>query len=87
MAKHSYCFCPECKKWVPSESMNYFDDIRVCHWCLNQIQEQFPHNKFVHEPNYGKVQCIMCDSYETEHIAGTQPRKYKCTECGEEFIL
>lgn len=87
MAGHSYCHCPECKKWVPSDSMNYFDGIRVCHWCLNQIQEQFPHNKFVHDPNFGKEQCIMCDSYETEYISGTKPPKYKCRECGEEFVL
>lgn len=82
-----YCHCPECKKWVPTNSMNYFDGHRVCNWCLNQEQEQPPHDKFVHDPYHGKVQCIMCDSYETYYIEGTKIRKYKCRECGEEFIL
>lgn len=83
----SYGYCPECKKWVPSDSMNYFDGIRVCNWCLNQEQGKPPHDKFVYDPHYGKTQCIMCDSYETDYIPGTNPRKYKCRECGEEFIL
>lgn len=82
----SYGYCTECKKWVPSDSMNYFDGLRVCDWCLNQEQEQPPHDKFVYDPHYGKVQCIMCDSYETDYIEGTKPRKYKCRECGEEFV-
>ena len=86
-AGQSYCHCPECEKWVPSESMNYFDGIRVCNWCLNEEQEKPPHNKFVHDPSYGKIQCIMCDSYNTLYIEGTKPRKYVCRECGEEFIL
>lgn len=86
--KHSFEFsyCPECKKWIPREHMNYFEGIRVCDWCLNQLQEQPPHNEFVYDPHYGKVQCIMCDSYETDYIPGTKPRKFICRECGEEFI-
>lgn len=83
----SYNHCQECKKWVPSDRMNYFDGMRICDWCLNQEQEQPPHDKFVYAPNFGKVQCIMCDSYDTDYIAGTLPRKYKCRECEEEFIL
>lgn len=83
---HSYSYCPECQKWIPSECMNYFDGIRVCNWCLNQEQDRPPHDKFVHDPYYGKVQCIMCDSYNTVYIEGTKPRKYLCRECGEEFI-
>ena len=83
----SYSHCPECKKWVAADSMHYFDGIRVCNWCMNQEQETPPHDKFVYDPNYGKVQCIMCDSYETYYIEGTNPRKYKCRECEEEFIL
>ena len=82
-----YCHCPECKKWVPSDSMNYFDGMRVCNWCLNQEQEKTTHNKFVHDPNFGKVQCIWCDSYNTRRLSGPIPRKYFCNECGEEFIL
>ena len=89
MAKQSfsYCYCPECKKWVPSDSMDYFEGMRVCDWCLNQEQEKPPHDAFVYEPTYGKVQCIMCDSYYTIYIEGTKPKKYICRECGEEFIL
>lgn len=84
MAGNSYCHCPECKKWVPSNSMNYFDGIRVCNWCLNQ--ETTP-DEFVHDPYFGKTQCIMCDSYDTRCLLGPTPRKYICNECGEEFIL
>lgn len=87
MADYAYCYCPECKKWVPADSMHYFDGIRVCEWCLNQTQEEYPHNTFIYEPTYGRVQCIMCDSYETSPIEGTKPSKYRCSECGEEFIL
>ena len=83
----SYVHCPECKKWVPADSMNYFDGMRVCNWCLNQEQEQPPHDKFVYDPNFGKAQCIMCDSYDTNYIANTRPAKFKCSACGEEFIL
>lgn len=87
MPSFEYIFCPDCKKWIPVGNVNHFDGIIVCDWCLNQEQEQPPHNTFVYEPNYGKVQCIMCDSYDTDFIVGTEPRKYKCHECGEEFIL
>ena len=82
-----YCHCPECKKWVFAESMNYFDGIRVCNWCLNQEQETPPHDSFVYDPHFGKTQCIMCDSYDTQRIPDTKPQKYICSECGEEFIL
>lgn len=82
----SWSHCPECEKWVPADSMNYFDGIRVCNWCLNQEQEKPPHDQFVYQPS-NKVQCIMCDSYKTDKIEGTDPQKYKCSECGEEFIL
>ena len=85
MADLGYCHCPECKKWIPSNHMNYFDGIRVCDWCLNQEQEKPPHNRFVHDPNYGKVQCIWCDSYNTERVKGT--KRIKCNNCEEEFIL
>ena len=89
MAEYNSCysFCTDCRKWVPVEYMNYFDGMRVCDWCLNQEQEKPPHNKFVRTPNYGGVQCVMCDSYDTGYIEGTHPEKYKCRECGEEFIL
>jgi hypothetical protein len=86
MPSFEYAHCPECKKWVPSDTMNYFDGLRVCNWCLNQEQEKPPHDKFVYDPNYGKARCIICDSYDTEYIEGTHPYKYKCRECGEEFI-
>ena len=81
-----YSFCPDCKKWIPAEFMHYFDGIKVCDWCMNQEQEEYPHNTYVHEPYYGKAQCIMCDSYDTSYVEGTKPKKYKCNECGEEFI-
>ena len=87
MAGFSFCHCPDCKKWVPSEHMNYFDGMKVCDWCLNQEQEKPPHDRFVYDPNFGKTMCIMCDSYNTEYIPRTKPSKYKCRECGEEFIL
>lgn len=87
MPKHSfeYSFCPDCKKWIPANNMNYFDGIKVCDWCLNQNQETPPHDTFVYEPHYGKTQCIWCDSYETDYL-GTIPKKYRCRNCGEEFI-
>lgn len=84
MATNGYCHCPECKKWVPASSMNYFDGMRVCSWCLNQ--EATP-DSFVYDPYFGKTQCIMCDSYDTRHLLGPTPNKYICNECGEEFIL
>ena len=81
MDLYSRCHCPECKKWVPAESMNYFDGLRVCSWCLNQ--EPTPDN-FVYDPHFGQVQCIMCDSYNTKELV---KNKYQCRECGEEFII
>jgi hypothetical protein len=71
---------------VPVGNMNYFEDMKVCYWCMNQKQDEPPHDKFVYEPHYGQVQCIMCDSYNTIKIESTQPQKYRCRECGEEFI-
>lgn len=64
--------------------MNYFDGLRVCNWCLNQEQNEPPHDRFICDPNFGKVQCIMCDSYNTKEL---RKNKYQCRECGEEFIL
>ena len=82
MPSYEYCHCPECRRWVPSNKMNYFDGIKVCNWCLNE--EPTP-DEFIHEPHYGKVQCIWCDSYDTDYL-GTIPKKYRCRNCGEEFI-
>ena len=87
MAAESYSWCPDCKKWIPGENMNYFEGMKVCDWCLNQEQNKPPHDRFVQDLYYGKKQCIMCDSYETEYIEGTKPKKYKCSECKEEFTL
>lgn len=84
MATEGYSWCPECKKWIPGQYMNYFDGIKVCDWCMNQEQEKPPHNKFIHDPYYGKKQCIMCDSYNTVCIGN---ERYKCNDCEEEFIL
>lgn len=84
---YSYSHCPVCKKWVTAEDMHYFSGMKVCDWCLNQEQEKPPHDRFVYDPCYGKVQCIWCDSYNTRHLLGPIPRKYICDECGEEFIL
>ena len=84
MADIGYSHCPECKKWIPADHMNYFDGIRVCDWCLNQ--EPSP-DKYVYDPHFGKVQCIMCDSWDTYYLSGTKIKKYKCRECGEEFVL
>lgn len=84
MDLYSRCHCPECKKWVPPERMNYFDGLRVCDWCLNQEQDEPPHDTFVYDPYFGKIQCIMCDSYDTQELS---KNKYKCRECGEEFII
>ena len=81
---YSRCHCPECRKWVPSSNMNYFEGLRVCDWCLNQKQESPPHDEFVYDPNFGSVMCIMCDSLNTRCIA---TKKYKCRECGEEFYI
>ena len=83
MPSFEYSFCPDCKKWLPSDTMNYFEGMKVCNWCLNQAPTP---NEFIHDPYYGKTQCIMCDSYDTDYIPGTKPRKFKCHECGEEFI-
>ena len=87
--KYDWCcwaHCPECEKWVPAASMNHFDGIRVCDWCLNQEQDKPPHDRFAYQP-LGKERCIFCDSYNTDKIEGSSPQKYKCNECGEEFVI
>jgi len=95
-----YAHCPECKCWVPSDDMVYdYDDdgrlLKVCLYCLGE--KELPYNPalgrkgFVLDEHYGQVQCLYCDSWNTEEY---DPIKYPengswglyhCMECGEFF--
>lgn len=81
MADHSWVWCPDCKCWVPAESMYYFDGTRACKWC---VEGTTPPQKFVHEPHHGQVRCIYCDSWSTTELVPDWNR-YKCNDCGETF--
>lgn len=86
MADLSRSWCPECKKWVPSDLMNYdYDDdgklIRVCTPCLEGTSDQ---NNYVYDPAHESVECIYCGSYNTVE----QRPKWNwfiCKDCGEIF--
>lgn len=87
MIDYSRSWCPECKRWVPADSMNILQDsnrvIRVCNWCL----EQNPFNTnegFVLDEHHEDTQCIYCGSWNTTEQA---PKwlQYKCNSCGATF--
>lgn len=74
----SWCWCQDCKKWVPIQNMNYFDGMRVCDWCLEGTVQP---SGFIEELRHEDTQCIYCDSYDTVE----QNNMYKCNTCGETF--
>lgn len=83
MADYAMSWCQECHRWVPEKKMNYFDGQRVCQWCLDGVPTP---EHLVHDPNFGKTQCLYCDSYDTTEQApnwGT----FKCNSCGEIFKI
>ncbi len=92
MASDGWAHCPECKCWVPAESMNYDTEggvlTRVCNYCLGI--EELPWNPalnragFVYDPNHGKMQCLYCDGYNTEELVPDWG-KFRCRDCGEIF--
>ena len=84
---NSYSWCPVCKCWVWSDDMNYDTDdtgklLRICNYCMGKPLPVS--KKFVYEPYHESIQCIYCDSYNTEELA-PQWGKYKCRDCEEEF--
>ena len=74
-------WCPDCRKWVPAEKMNYFEGFRVCTWCMEGTAQP---PGLVYEPYHEEVQCIYCDSYNTQEQV-PQWGTYKCLDCGETF--
>lgn len=83
MAEYSRSWCPECKCWVPTDKMHYFDGLRVCDWCVNG--EDTP-RIYVRDPYREQVQCIYCDSYDTEEVQDSSGC-FRCRECGEIFYI
>lgn len=86
MADVGYCWCPECKKWVPEHLMNIDHDddgqlIRVCTPCLEGTSQD---NHFVYDPNFDRVQCVYCDSFNTVEQA-PQWNTFMCMDCGQTF--
>lgn len=74
-------WCQDCKKWVPANKMNYFDGFRVCTWCMEGTEQP---DGLVYDPHREEVQCIYCDSYNTQ---GQVPNwgTFKCLDCNEIF--
>lgn len=81
MADQAYAWCPDCRKWVPAEKMNYFDGHRVCTWCMEGMPQP---PGLVYDPHHEETQCIFCDSYNTTE---QKPKwgMFKCNDCGEIF--
>lgn len=75
-------WCPDCKRWVPSNKMFYFEGTRACQWCLEGTEQP----KMVIEQHHEDMQCIYCDSYDTvEQVP--EWRKFKCNACGATFRI
>lgn len=75
-------WCQDCKRWVPTSQMQYFEGMRVCTWCVEGTVQP---EGFVHEPYHESIQCIYCDSYNTVELA-SKWNHYKCKDCGETFM-
>lgn len=80
-SEYAYAWCQDCKCWVPSNKMNYFDNNRVCIWCLEGIKKP---QEFIYDPHHEDVQCIYCDSYNTRVI---DSHTFMCKECNEIFKI
>ncbi len=86
-----YVWCPECKCWIPADDVvtEVIDGnvVTVCSYCLGE--KPLPYNAylkrhgFVHDPNFGKVQCVYCDSYDT--VENDTSGGYYCNNCNEQF--
>lgn len=82
MAKDfGYCWCQDCRKWVPAEKMNYFNGYRVCIWCMEGTPQP---SELIYDPHHEETQCIFCDSYNTAEQK-SQRLIFKCNDCGETF--
>ena len=75
----SYSWCPECKRWVPS---NYFlaeydkvDDVltRMCFHCATLMSNgeddlpEFDWSNCVYDPDHDKVKCPFCGQRREDH--------------------
>lgn len=85
----AFCWCPQCKYWVSSDMMEYetLDDgtpFRACIDCIEEVPME-NREKFIYDPHYDKMQCIFCDSYDTE--ATSTPNTYQCNSCKDIFIV
>lgn len=90
-SEHTFSHCPICGYWVPAKYMNYdFDEelglIRICDNCL-EGEYIFETKSLQYDPYRGKVQCIYCDSYNTEQIQvgrkRGEPDAWRCRDCEE----
>lgn len=83
MADTAWSWCPECQRWVPQKHMSYFEDGRMCYWCLEGLET--PSN-YVYEPNRERTQCLYCDSFNTVMLNEFEPggcNSWRCRDCGE----
>lgn len=81
MNKYEMSWCQDCKRWVPSDRMNYFDGKRICNWCLGGLESP---EDLVADPLHESTQCIYCDSFNTKECVPSWG-EYKCLDCGEIF--
>ena len=77
----SYSWCQDCKRWVPAYHIHYFDGMRVCTWCIEGTVQP---EGLVLELHHEDIQCIYCDSYNTEEQCPNW-NTFKCKDCGEVF--
>lgn len=82
MASIEWSWCPGCRCWVPHKKMQYFEDGRLCYWCLEELPTP---EKYVYEPYHESIQCVYCDSYNTEPTEDSNI--WRCRDCGEVSYL
>lgn len=75
----TYVWCPECRKWVPADLMQYDDNVRVCTPCLEGTSDR---NNYLLDEYHEQIQCIYCDGYNTKETLGSL---WVCNDCGEIF--
>lgn len=78
MSSIEWSWCPGCKRWVPRKKMQYFEGERLCYWCVEGLDTP---ERYTYEPCHERVQCIYCDSYNTEQME--DPSTWRCRDCGE----
>lgn len=88
MSESTFAWCPYCKRWVPADKMEYDEEIRMCSWCSS---DEVTPTRYVYDPYHESTMCIYCDSYHTKSIEVVDVQegihKYKCMDCGEEFVV